>query len=707
MAKILRESITFKDAMDNLSALASIDPSAVGPIGILGKNRIVVDEEEFPQLEIRWLSAEGSEPLLEVLDSTFRAIYDYLLHLFESPEMDWDSERGRRAISAIIALAGESVTRLEKYLENLLGKSGSKISDREGYRSLIHLYERKFSGRVKDDEPHEVDDAQLKNMETVRRDQEYELFYILKEDGSPYFSPELLRHMRLICDVESEGDSFEEDPLLQVRSMVDRDLQASAKQILSSCHLIINDFYKIFRRLSNNDLAASLSFSITALFLSANPNNLLQNTSGKTSQQYFEDFHRFLRSAFRTDEYQKMIAYPPEKGDKVAHLLLNLIHGLSDELFHRKGGVKQEAIGLIHRTARKGSEEHKITLKKEMSIWNQLLVDDENYRSRLAKFPSGPLFKILDLIRMEEREPISFDSISQGNYPMHLFEIHVRGKGIDVLHIPSPTRQQHVNKVEILDEMRGMLRYYSTGGAPRKHLLINLQERTSWKEYARCKAVEELQKNAEFSNSLTVITIPKNTDFYTQNSEYLNVNTADEFMTAILQQLEMPEECGFYFPPSFKLNELVRFAESILPLIHRHFFQKKNVLTRRNREDFIEIFYQFVILKLIDQLQPDSISFTCKDAIDTGAAESACFFAFLKMFSSGFDEKIDLDYFRWLMYAPSLFVRERATDPERLTRALTALERIDMSFKENKKAMVEDFASLYHPQLFKSLQITG
>lgn len=216
-----------------------------------------------------------------------------------------------------------------------------------------------------------------------------------------------------------------------------------------------------------------------------------------------------------------------------------------------------------------------------------------------------------------------------------------------------------------------------------------------------------MQKNAEYSNSLAVVTIPKDSDFYMQNSEYLNVNGADEFMTVILKQLETAEECGFYFPSSFKMNELIRFAEAALPLIHRHFFQRKNVLTRRNREDFIEIFYQFLSLKLIDQIHPSSLSFTSKDSIDTGAAQGSLFFAFLKLLSSGFSEKSDLDYFRWLLYTPALFIRERPIDAERLNRTLTALERIDMGLKENKKAILEDFASLYHPQLFKSLKVVG
>lgn len=129
------------------------------------------------------------------------------------------------------------------------------------------------------------------------------------------------------------------------------------------------------------------------------------------------------------------------------------------------------------------------------------------------------------------------------------------------------------------------------------------------------------------------------------------------------------------------------------------------MLSRREREDFIELFYLFVCLKLIDHYHPHSISFTCKDALDTGAAESAAFYAFVKMLSTGFESKEELDYFRWILYAPALFVRERAIDLEQFNRVLTALERLDQVIQQDKKGLLKDVAELYHPQLFKTLQV--
>lgn len=722
----VKELIGVQDAMDNLAAIVGINMENPPPIGIIKKHRIVTDEEEFGPQNVQWLSAEGSESILDILDATYRSIHNHLLTLYENPEMNWDNEKTRKGIAAMMSLVGESAQKIETYLIYRLGRPlATKIADRDEFKALQYFYTQRFVKKFKQgvegeeawkEEWEENEEAAsldvsktgLKDFETVRRDQEYELFYIRNEEGKSYFNAELLRNIKLTCDFEAEGEEFEEDPLLKVRAMQDRDVLGSAGQILGECHSAIVDFYKIFQKLPENELAHSLSLSLLALFLAANPRHLLQNTNGKSCLQYFDDFHRYLRRTMKTSEYQKMIAYPPDKGDKTAYFLLYLTHSLSRALFYRTGGIRQESIGLIHRTMRRGEEikqKGKEKLLKGETIWNQFLLDDEKLRTLLNQFPNGPLFKILDLIREEQDEDtiIPFDPIGQGNLPSRIFEINYRDHKIDVLRIPSPMRQSYIHKVEILDEFRGLLRSYAIDQTPKRHLMVNLHDRTSWKEYARSRALEELHKNAEFTQQIITITLPKATDFYYQNNEYLNMNSAEDFILAFRAQLAAPQECGFFLPISPK--ELIHFTEGALPLIHEHFFHHKNSLTRRNREDFIEIFYQFLILKCIDLLHPHSLSFTCKDAIDTGAAEQATFYGFMQLLTSNFSQKEEQDFLRWQLYTPALFIRERAIDSERLNRAISALERLDGEMAERGKTILKAFGDFYHPQTFKTLGV--
>lgn len=723
MAQKLKEALGIQDAMDNLAAVAGIDMESPSPIGIVKKHRIVTDKEEFAPGQVQWLSEEGSDSLMEILDATYRAIHQHLQSLLENPEMNWENEKTRKGIAAMMALVGESASKMDAYLAYRMNRPSAKTASREEFKALQHFYvhrfQKKFKEGIEGDQAWEGEWAEneeaplldlsktgLKDFETVRKDQEYELFYIRNEDGKPYFNAELLRNIKLTCDFEAVSDTFEEDPLLKVRAMQDRDLLASAGQILGDCHNVIVDFYKLVEKLPENDLAQSLSMSLLALFLAANPRHLLQNTIGKSCLQYFDDFHRFLRRALKTSEYQKLIAYPPDKADKTSHLLLYLAHSLARGLFCRIGGVKQESIGLIHRTMRKGEEikqKSKQHMEKGETIWSQFLLDDEKLRTLLSHFPNGPLFKILDLIREEQEEDVMvpFDPIGQENLPSRLFEIHRKGDKIAVFRIPSPTRQTLINKVEIVDEFRAFLRSYAQDKPQRTHLIVNLQDRTSWKEYARSRCLEGLHKNAEFTQQIHAITLPKDTDFYYQNNEYLNMNSAADFLEAFRGQLKAPEECGYFLP--LAPTEIARFVDMALPAIHEQFFQKKNTLTRRNREDFIEIFYQFLILKCIDILEPDSVSFTCKDAIDTGAAQQGSFFGFVQLLTGDLSEKAEQDFLRWLVYTPALFIRERAIDAERFNRMLSALERIDSGMKENGKEILKTFGSFYDPQTFKTL----
>lgn len=728
MVRKVKEIIDVQDAMDNLAAISEIDLQNPPPLGIVKKHRLVTSEEELGPNTVQWLSEEGGEAILEILDLTYRSVHEHLLKLYENAEMNWENEKSRKGIAAMMSLVGESAQKMEDFLVLRLGKPLTEhVANREEFKQLQKFYTTKFVKKFADGiegeaawakEWNDNEEASLldlsktgfKDFETVCRDLEYELFYIRNEDGKPYFDAELLRNIKLTCDFDANSEAFEEDPLLKVRAMQDRDLHASAGQILTDCHPAITDFYKVARKLIDSELAKSLSMAILALFLAGNPRYLLQNTTGKSCLQYFEDFHHFLRAAMASSEYQKILAYPPEKGDKVPHLLLYLTHALSRSFFERLGGVRQESIGLIHRTMRRGEEmkqkDHDPLLKGE-TVWNQFLLDDEKFRTLLAKFPNGPLFKVLDLVREEQEEDaiVPFDPIGQENLPSRLYEVHRKGKKIHILRLPSPTRQGLINKVEIIDEFRGFLRALASESTPRKHLIINLQDRTSWKEFTRSNALEQLQKNAEFSSQLFVLTLPKHTDFYYQNNEYLNLNKADDFLKAFHEQLATPEECGYFLPPQLKQIELSRFADLALPAIHQHFFHNKNTLTRRNREDFIEIFYQFLILKCLDLLEPNSISFTCKDAIDTGAASQATFYGFVKLLNSDFSARESQDFFRWLMYTPALFIRERAIDPERFNRSLSVLERIDGEMAERGKTIFKTFEDFYNPQSLKTLSV--
>src|SRR3990167_6151589 len=317
----LKETIQFQEAMNNFEAIVSIDLDAPGPIGIQKRGRIVSETEEIEG--VQWLTGEGSEVILEILDASYYSVYRYLADLVKKP--NWNSPKNLKNITNIMALIGNATHKIEAYLKIFLNHPIEKISQRPDYIKLHTFYQKNIADQVQTVEPEVVDEEMISNTERVRQDKDYELFYIRHDDGSPYFDLDIIRHMRVIADFDTDGESFEEDPLLQIRSILDRDVQASAKQIIGDCHLLLANFTKIHKKLIQNHLAAHLFHAMTALFLSANPHNLLQNTSGKSALLYFQDFHHFLRKSLQTNEYQKHVAYP-DASDPTTISLIHLTH---------------------------------------------------------------------------------------------------------------------------------------------------------------------------------------------------------------------------------------------------------------------------------------------------------------------------------------------------------------------------------------------
>lgn len=700
----IKEIYSIQEALDNLATIVGLDLENPPLIGLVKGKRIVTDKEGYGSAAVTWLSEEPGV-LFEVMDITYRTIHNHLIALSERSEMNWDDQKALKGIAAMMALVSESAVIFDRYLSFRTGQKEISITERPEYQDLMYYYQRRFSQHVKS--KHEEYDAPpeaLVDVEAVKRDRDYELFYLRKEDGGVYYNTDILRNLKLSIDFSVESDTLEEDPLLKIRSMQDRDLQASAGQILGACHDEIEDFYKFSKKLENHQWASFLRSALIALFLTANPRNLIQNTIGKSCLQYYEDFHLFLRSALTAVEYQRAIAYPPESSDKISYALLHLTHALCYWFFVRGGGVKQEVVGLIHRTMRKGEKE--AALPKGETVWSQCIYDDEKFRTEMGHFPNGPLFKIFDLIRESKDEDtlIPFDPIGQQNLPMRLFDIRARALQVHMLRLPSPTSQVMINKVDIVDEFKGYLRYLSKESAQKKHLMVNFQDRTSWKEFARCKALDQLQANAEFRKNFYVVTIPKSTDFYHQNYEYFNMDKAEDFLASFIAQFDAPEDCGFFFPSTLKQDQLSVFVKQAIPLIHKEFFASSKTLTRKQREDFIEVFYQFFLLKLIDWFEPETMSFTCKDALDTSAAEQATFFAFIQLFNRSFDQRDEIDFFRWLMYSSALFVRERPVDVERFNRALSALEAFDAQMGVRSDEIMKRFGGLYSQTTLKTLE---
>lgn len=676
-----RHVISVIDAVDNLARMAEID---------------LLLEDVASQ---DWLDPQNAPANQEKAKETFLVLHRYMRNLYENEKSQLKEPQLQRGLRAIMLLAGEAAQKLDRYTSLFQGR----VSKLKEYQDLTEYYQTKIikrlhkpleteilRGEQEEEVPEEGVDAQaLKDLERVRKDRDYELFYIRKQDGNPFFTPHLLRHLRLVGEFDETLTSLEgEDPLLKIRALEDKDSQLSAKEILEAMMPTLDLFYHEALRHKERPFVAALNKAAMSLFLAANPRNLAhlaQVGSGKNCRLYFADFHHFLREALSSEEYKHALSMASEP------ILIHTAHEMCCHLFLRKG-ARREAIEFIRYLSMRGGQ-----ASSSLDLAHILSEEDEKIRALLSQYPHGPLLKLLDDFRTQEErggELKGFDPFAQGNIPCHLYSFTYDDADVAILRIPAPIRQEVISKVEIVPEFYAFLHGLQTTFKGQRHLLFYLGNRTSWQEHARCAALEQLSKDPAYAKTLTVITLPKDSEFYNQTGSYQDLNRAEQFITAFKEQIAGGEACGYYFPAKLPMQEVEAFAAQSLEMIHRHFFASQDLLSRKNRLDFIEIFTQFLIVKMLTLLQPDSVSFTSKDAVDLGAAQNATLFAFLRLLNNPEPWKLqEIDFLLWLLNAPALLIRERAIDPAPLNRALGALSLLQPPLLDQVRPLLGPIAS--------------
>jgi hypothetical protein len=674
-----QKRITVMDAVDYLSTLAELE--------IAHPQEMDQDLLPLGPAEPKWTDPEQAAQNRALIQEAFRVIYDYLHHLYEKDKSQLRDPEIQRGIQAIMVLTGEAVQKIDQYTPIFQGKLGS-ASELKEYQELQEFYLSKITKRFRKEidleeswekefqelapEEIEAEKQGLKDLDTIRKDTEYELLYIAKENGQPFFNRNLTRHIRLVGEFDEalSRQGGEDDPLLKLKRLEDKQAHLSAREILHNVTPYMDEYFKEAMHHKDKEYVAAVNKAVMSLMLAANPSNLMGVAEEKSSLRYFLDFRSYLREALLSEEYQRAVASALNYDIPFIHALLNLTHSLAGWLFMRSPQPQETAL-FIQKLIEKGKG---AAYNEEAPLWGEILENDQAIRSYLKRFPNGPLLKALDDFR-EEEEKWGFDPLALGNFPSQLYTFTTGELHLTVMRLPAPVHQELITKAEIVPEFRAFLRSLNTQMKGERHLLFNLQDRTSWHEQARSLALEEFQKEAEFAGSLSVVTLSKNSEFYTQTGAYQNLAQASQFIQTFQEQIASKEEGGFSFPATVGMDEINSFTKDTLQMIHQFLFAGKEQLLRKERLDFIEIFYQFFIMRIVLLLKPDSISFTCKDAIDTGEAQAAGFYAFLRMMMKQDDPwtKDEREFLLWMIYAPALLIRERAIDPARLTRIVSAL----------------------------------
>ncbi|WP_059358841.1 hypothetical protein [Parachlamydia acanthamoebae] len=724
------------EAVETLSHIADLEVDR--EIGITQKHDFIFQNQPITLKTVHWLHPENADQTISMVKDIFKVVLNYLHNFYQTDYRYVTDEKAVEEIKSLMVLVGEAAKKLDKFTHLFNRKIKESVTETKEYKDLEEFYLTHIARKIdngllgkwilglakrhilKEEKPSSERRLGQKtkhifvDLESVKKDTEYELFFLRKEDGSRFFSPRLIRNVKLLCDFgDYFGEKVSNDLLADMRFHFDLFVHSAARNILRSFGSRLDLFYRESAEQRDNELISTLRKAFMALILCGQSAHLLRNSPTKSCVGYFKDFQMYLSHALHSREFQKLIAYPPGEFDKMGGLLLETAQFLCRSFFSSVKAIHGfmpslknliiEARELANQRG-KGTNNHVHT-----EIYNQL-TKDYNALSKVFKTHThGPLVQVLE--NLEEDGYHSFDPLHQGNIPTLLYTVYFDNMRCVNTRIPTPTYQEVINKASVVDEFKAFLRSYTyldnENNQQKGHLLFNLQDKTSWKEHARSNAIEELQRHPDFSAVLTVVTLPKDTEFYHQIAPYHHDNHASAFIQHFKEHLQS-SGVGFYFPSSIKNALFPEFTNNLLDAIHRLFFSNKNVLSRESRLDFIEIFELFLQIKIIEIVKPQTFSFTCKDGIDVGAAESAKLFAFMKLLSQPKLSEEDMNELDLFIHAPAILIRERQMLFDRFNRLSSTIRAIEslrdeLGYENFVQMIRQVFGPLYQSSILESL----
>ncbi|NGX62158.1 MAG: hypothetical protein K940chlam9_01652 [Chlamydiae bacterium] len=684
-----KSHLNILEAIENLNALVEVD--SLSELEVTEEDHLVAHKLEELEEEEYWVAAGPDIRTLEVIRETFQCVHEYLQHFYHKMQQADDAKYLVKGVNTIMVLVGEAAKKAER-LGTLFKERVTDFSEykdlqsfyrdkviKESFQVFTHIpipqekllpdqekWEEELKEQALEEEVEEIAGVHILNdLEVIKKDHLYELFYLKNEAGHNFYTYELARTIKLACDfgVYSE-EYFGDDPLLQIKNWEDKGLHILAGQMLKAAGPILEKFYKGAMQQKQMELVMLVHNGVMALMLAANSRNLIRQFSIKGCGSYFQDFLFFLREILHNREYQKFLLYSPPEGTPFFHDMLRLVESFCNSLFTLGLDRKEIHNGVNNLTKIK-------EFSKGKSLSEVLINGYRTLQEGLAKHPSGPVFKALDTIRGEEQTP--FDPLLQGNLSEPEWKVTRKEHVTTFLRVPCPITQEFIHRAFITEEFKTFLRSLLL---KESLLYINYQDRTSWREHARSHAIEGLSSQAEFAPSLTVITLPKDTDFYHQAGVYEGLERGKEFVNQFADHLS-DESTGFYFPQRLREKLFPQFVPDLLQKVYKEVFDQKPKLSYLERIDFITLVYHLLEWKSIEVLHPTYCVLSSKDGLDLGGTSSVGLLALIGAFSKHIFSQDEVEKIATLLLGPTLMIRERAVHLEQMERLASFLQLVE------------------------------
>ena len=241
-------ALSVLEAVDNLSEIAELSEQ----VTLYTSKRAEEIEKEKPVY--KWLDPKREELNKDRIKETFNAVHEYLERIYEYDPKSLMQTETQQGIASIMNLVDEASAKADKHIQMFQGSKQKSIKHLREYQDLQNFYLNKVAKRflnmptkfekAEEEVEREIEQG-ISDLEEVKNDRKYELFYFPKEDGKPFFDRSVMRHVKLVGGFDQFFDhTEEEDPLLRVKGVLDLEMHEAAKEILKLAAPHIDEFYK-------------------------------------------------------------------------------------------------------------------------------------------------------------------------------------------------------------------------------------------------------------------------------------------------------------------------------------------------------------------------------------------------------------------------------------------------------------------------------
>lgn len=266
----------------------------------------------------------------------------------------------------------------------------------------------------------------------------------------------------------------------------------------------------------------------------------------------------------------------------------------------------------------------------------------------------------------------------EGDIPSHLFSIFDGDHEIAFIRTHSTIYESLGTngqmQVEAIPEFTNYLSALSKQN--KLHLYVNYMARQGNDKF-RTPIIEGLENDPRFGSTIAVISLARNSDFYDQKNGFSQLNNAEMFKAAFMEELFLDTSIGnYYWSNKIDLPSWQEKVVSILEEVHSQYFVNSPVMSVDERKQFIDLAYVKITEHLIALFQPDAVNLSCAITIDRGPTAFTLLYLDLLLQQNKTIDEDTLKTIATLVYGPGVLVRNRSIDPIHNQHFINAAKRL-------------------------------